>query len=368
MHSFRYSLIFLLLPQLNCAGFDWDALEQRRSQTLNTGIPLASPLADTGQFNCYDDASLQPCATVSATHPGQDGHFVNVPVARSVGVASPDAVYTNDYTTKDNVTGLIWKSCSENQTGAGCTGTASSRSWAQANTDCTALNANNSGAGFAGITTWRLPTVYEIRTISDYSMSNPPFSAAQFPNTAIANALWTSTPDAVTAGNYWFENLVDGSLNATTPGTALNVRCVSGSVYAPGTFNDNGDGTVTDNSNALRWQKCSMGQTNDATCSNAATQGSWQVTLAYCAGLTLAGRSWRLPNLTELHSLIKAAAANPAIDGTAFPGTPSGQYWTATGRIVVPNDSSWYVDFGTGATFNQSRATNSYARCVSTGP
>jgi hypothetical protein len=41
--------------------------------------------------------------------------------------------------------------------------------------------------------------------------------------------------------------------------------------YNPLSYTDNGDGTVTDNNTGLIWQKCSVGQTNDATCSGPAT-------------------------------------------------------------------------------------------------
>lgn len=72
-------------------------------------------------------------------------------------------------------------------------------------------------------------------------------------------------------------------------------------------FVDNGDGTVTDMVNYLRWQKCSMGQNNDATCSGMATTALWQAALFYCGNLSLAGKpvgSRRLPNINELLSIV----------------------------------------------------------------
>ena len=73
-----------------------------------------------------------------------------------------------------------------------------------------------------------------------------------------------------------------------------------------GNFRDNGDGTVTDTKTKLIWQKCSIGQNNDATCSGKATRLSWDWGRAKnsCKKLKLAGKKWRLPEKEELKSLI----------------------------------------------------------------
>lgn len=58
---------------------------------------------------------------------------------------------------------------------------------------------------------------------------------------------------------------------------------------------------------------------------------------------------WRLPNRTELESLISIAATNPAIDTTAFLSAPSTMFWSSTTYGPVPA-SAWLVDFSDGST------------------
>jgi len=43
----------------------------------------------------------------------------------------------------------------------------------------------------------------------------------------------------------------------------------------PMSYTDNGNGTVTDNNTGLVWQKCTVGQSNDATCSGTDVQYNW---------------------------------------------------------------------------------------------
>ena len=40
-------------------------------------------------------------------------------------------------------------------------------------------------------------------------------------------------------------------------------------------FTDNGNGTINDNNTGLMWQKCSVGQNNDSTCSGSAVTYNW---------------------------------------------------------------------------------------------
>ena len=81
---------------------------------------------------------------------------------------------------------------------------------------------------------------------------------------------------------------------------------------------DNGDGTVTDTSTGLLWQKSD-------------TEGmvlTWSQAKDYCESLTLAGgRGWRLPSPKELSSL-----SGPAVDERgASPLKWTGRfYWTTT--------------------------------------
>src|SRR5262249_7906554 len=104
----------------------------------------------------------------------------------------------------------------------------------------------------------------------------------------------------------------------------------------------------------------------------ASTQAfNWADAQTYCAGLTLAGRTWRLPTRIELLSIVNFTRTSPAIDTTAFPGTPGGKYhWTASpwvvSQIAPKPQYSWIVTFYEGLTSNAGDRTQAeYARCVS---
>ncbi len=65
---------------------------------------------------------------------GKDGQTQNG-VARSYTGPTAHGTYTSDYTTTDNATGLIWKTCSQGLSGAICaTGTATTMNWQDAQT------------------------------------------------------------------------------------------------------------------------------------------------------------------------------------------------------------------------------------------
>ncbi|MCB1173144.1 MAG: DUF1566 domain-containing protein [Leptospiraceae bacterium] len=132
-------------------------------------------------------------------------------------------------------------------------------------------------------------------------------------------------------------------------------------------FTDNGDGTISDTANHLVWQKCLRGQTSDATCSGSATTANWDTALGYCNSLSLAGRSWRLPNVNELKSIVDYTTSNPSIDATKFPSTVAHNYWSAT-TSVGDTTKAWIVAFATGYVESYSKASSCYVRCVSSGP
>jgi hypothetical protein len=124
---------------------------------------------------------------------GEDSHYNNIPYERGLSVPTPHATYTSDYTTTDSRSGLIWRTCENGQTGNVCqSGSRQNSNWYNAVNSCADLNAANGGAGYAGITTWRLPTMYELITILDYS-SSPVLGAGSYPNTGADIFYWTST-------------------------------------------------------------------------------------------------------------------------------------------------------------------------------
>jgi hypothetical protein len=193
--------------------------------TTTAGNTTVLPLT-TGQTQCWNAAGTLDATCTLATSLGQDGQLK---LGRAANFTGPtqNATYNTDYTTKDNVTGLIWKTCSEGLSGATCaTGAATTYTWANATPACTALNTANAGAGYAGRTTWRLPTDVELKTLINYSGVAPFTFTTVFPAT-VANFYWSSSTYVPGTANAWYVSFVDGSvLNVVKTGSTC-VRCVS---------------------------------------------------------------------------------------------------------------------------------------------
>jgi Protein of unknown function (DUF1566) len=149
----------------------------------------------------------------------------------------------------------------------------------------------------------------------------------------------------------------------------------------PMSFSDNGNGTVTDNNTALVWQKCSVGQNNDAICSGTAATYNWYqasgtydgsyntATLNICGNLALAGGGWRLPGKKELTSIVDYSIPypGPTIQQSWFPHTVASYYWSSTTYASHPSDA-WIVYFYDGHVYYGSSKDGSfYVRCVRGG-
>lgn len=125
----------------------------------------------------------------------------------------------------------------------------------------------------------------------------------------------------------------DGAIRA---GAALN-------------YTDNGDGTLTDTSTGLTWEK--------KTDANVNTNYTWQGALDYVAelnamngGAGFAGHNdWRLPNIRELLSTVDYSRSNPPIDPAFGPTRGISNfavYWSSTSWAgYQPENNAWAVEF-----------------------
>ncbi|TGM53015.1 DUF1566 domain-containing protein [Leptospira adleri] len=167
------------------------------SLSFATGVE-SSPqtVADTGQTDC-SDSNGDPAACVGS---GQDGEIINI----SSGLTLPfalNASFPSDIVSVDTITGKVWKTCVEgfswNGTtcvqvcpqdskwdGVTCLATVGYPYMDQFSAiDCNALNSINSGNGYAGKKTWRIPYLSEYYGILNYggSAGNDTIPEANFP-------------------------------------------------------------------------------------------------------------------------------------------------------------------------------------------
>ena len=137
----------------------------------------------------------------------------------SIPATTPSSRYTvnTDGTVTDKHTGLMWKRCSEGQSGADCTGgSPTPQTWQSA-----LKQAHTSK--FAGYPDWRLPNRQELRTLVEEQCYEPAINAAVFPNTS--GGYWSSSP----AGYYaWIVYVYDGYEDFDLKNDDYYVRLVRG--------------------------------------------------------------------------------------------------------------------------------------------
>ena len=137
-------------------------------------------------------------------------------------------------------------------------------------------------------------------------------------------------------------------------------------------FTDNGDGTVKDNATGLVWQKCTFGRTySSGICSGTASSLNWSTAITSCNGLSLAGKTWRLPNRNELLSIVDYTRTDVAIDISVFDVNTNSFYWSSTTASNY-SYSAWYVSFSTGYSYRYYsddgyKSNSQFIRCVA-GP
>ena len=261
----------------------------------------------------------------------------------------------------DNATGLLWQRCSVGQSGANCgTGSQSSQDLASAQSICAGLTTAGK--------TWRLPTRIELETLPDFGTTNPTINITALPdnNGSTGDEHLSSTLTA-TNGNVWgVWYRSRGETSSQPTGSPKRALCVSASAQSSLVkFSDKGDGTVRDKQSGLTWQKCSVGQ-NSLTCLGRASTPTWTAALTACSGLSLAGKTWRLPSIKELATIVDSTVATPSIESAFFPSTDSNDYWSSS-TTASGNTGAWTVGFNEGNISWNGKTANNRVRCVS-GP
>ncbi len=177
---------------------------------------------------------------------------------------------------------------------------------------------------YAGIDNWRVPKRHELFEIINYG-KNPTIDDT-FENVT-GGDYWTSQPLI----NYKGETIDDrafiisftyGAPYPSKMDTANYVRCVSGSEYTQITpLVENEDEIYSDQSTGLEWTKAADNQT-------------WADAKKRCEELNISNGDWRLPNISELHSIMPIYNEEFLLDkdGDGY-GDLRGPFWSSTPAI-----------------------------------
>jgi len=146
----------------------------------------------------------------------------------------------------------------------------------------------------------------------------------------------------------------------------------------PSVYTDNGDGTITDNTTALTWEKLS----EDGSIHDEGNTYTWDEALQRVDTLnsqSFAGHNdWRLPNVVEARTLLNFDTFSPAVapqfdDNCVNACTiltcnciQPDWYWTST-TYQETNDDAWFVDMFNGYTDTTTKVEPIFARVVRGG-
>jgi Protein of unknown function (DUF1566) len=239
---------------------------------------------------------------------------------------------------KDNNTGLVWEVKTIDDDSVHDIN--NYYSWNEAQNHIAQLNSKN----FGGISSWRLPTIQELLTIVNSGEIKPAADKTIFYNCR-STMFWTSTCDAKNPNHNWVIDFENGmtytrlinELYTEDSIDHLNVRAVAGTFpiieHLEDRFTDNNDGTITDNSTGLMWQK------------DTAVAETWTNALNYCENLNLNNyNDWRLPDKNQLLSIVDYSSTSESY----LPNTEPTEYWTSTTYLGNRFLNAWAVDFSTG--------------------
>ncbi len=241
-------------------------------------------------------------------------------------------------TVTDKVTGLMWQK-QDNGTPL---------NWFSAMPYCAGLD-------LGGSKDWRLPSAGELQGIVNFGRFFPAITAEVFPSTQSAS-YFSSTSYTPSPSFAWLIPFYDATSlwgYKSAPGYA---RCVRQGTQSASSFNDNGDGTVTDNVTGNMWQQYDDTRARD-----------WGSAVRYCAGLFLGGQAgWRLPTIKELNSISDLSTSNPSINTIYFPRTSSTFFWSSTSYAFAPTNA-WGVAVYDASVYANDKNSAGSTRCTRQG-
>jgi fibronectin type 3 domain-containing protein len=367
------------------------------SNAANATTPKTINLPKTGQNLCYNVyGGPLVCAGT-----GQDGDLQKGVVWPAPRFIDPDGTLpiTGDVIV-DQVTGLMWLR------DANCINTNYSTfdtdstyfdgavTWQHALNFVKGINTGTYPNCGGGYTDWRLPSRDELRSLIDYSRSNPALQSGHPFINIQANKYWSSTSFTTYPLYAWYVLISSGQLDAdyiqddkSHFSYVWPVRAGEGA-YAPAHLPKTGQTKCYDASgneiactntgqdgllqNGITWPapRFTLGTGAESACqtdnltglmwvSRPDRSGTWQEALDYITTLNSGGglcgyADWRLPNVNELDSLIHAGYGQEVCGASAcasnadwlkaegFSNISATLYWTST-TLVSAGQYAWSI-------------------------
>jgi len=322
------------------------------------------PIVGTNESTSFDNFNAITIPSVGDNFYGQNANYPG---------NTPHYVDNGDGTITDMLTGLMWQK-SPDTNGDGEILAEDKMTYNEAVTGASSFN-------LSGYTDWRLPSIKELYSLIIFSGVDPsgyegsstegliPFIDTDYFDFAygdtdagerIIDAQYASTSTYVDGGLLFGVNFADGRIKGYGlqmpfgPGEkTFMVMYVRGNInYGINDFQDNGNGTITDNATGLMWM------TDDSQMGM-----NWQEALNYAETFEYAGHSdWRLPDVKELQSIVDysrspgtsaSAAIDPLFNCTQITNeageTDYASYWSSTTHSnwsSVAGGFASYVSFG----------------------
>ena len=289
-----------------------------------------------------------------------------------------------DGTVTDPTTGLVWMRCAMGQTWSMFNGVGTCSGPASTFESSSSANSLIRTMIFADRYDWRLPNIRELLSIVDLSVAMPATDRLAFPN-MFDRGDYIIIPTYLSSSGH--VNFEDG--NTSNYSSPFRVRLVSGaqSVFfidnAPPItdYKFNTDGTVTNKTTGLTWQRCPVGQKLFSdTCSGVALELTFYeaetalknaYTMQNCLkndyapclkanikntselqellSLVASNTDWRFPTIDELLSNIDYSKSSPSINSKVFPFSSCPNVWSGT-RYIDGNDL-WVSSFCVGTSY-----------------
>tara|TARA_Y100001954_G_scaffold111269_1_gene120655 strand:- start:102 stop:2669 length:2568 start_codon:yes stop_codon:yes gene_type:complete len=275
----------------------------------------------------------------------------------------------------DSATQLQWRGCLRGLRGPNCETSegASSGYAAEAyTTHSTACDLSNWG----GYGDWRLPTIQELASLTDYNYTNSPLPPdTVFP--VLAGAAWSSSRMDSNNPTFFYMNFdssagYGGTISMGYSNTELAALCVRAGPENNRCFveeSDSGDNVITDPTANLMWQKGYWGNNGTWTYnpSESFSSNNYPVT-DICGESPFGGwNDWRMPTIEELTSLMHFSG-DPSEGFPAevfdFPSNYGDCFWSTS--LLDDSFSKRWIYYHYNGLIDDAEANSDYCyvRCV----